>query len=117
MSELSEVVRGLARREGIESVVLASADGLPIDHAGSISAEPEALAALAATMAQHATRLGEAAGRGELTTAVMEYRNGLAVLALAGEGNCLILLAAADTNLGPLLYDLRRHRPALSSLL
>lgn len=117
MSELSEVVRGLARREGIESVVLASADGLPIDHAGTARVEPEALAALAATLAQQAARLGEAAGRGELTTAVVEYRDGLAVLALAGEGNCLVLLARADTNLGPLLYDLRRHRPALADLL
>ncbi|HEU4697958.1 MAG TPA: hypothetical protein VFS40_02170 [Gemmatimonadales bacterium] len=123
MSSLSDLVRGLALRDGVEAVVVASGDGLTIDQAtgaagGAAAAlDVEALAALTATLVQHAARLGEAAGRGALATAVLEHERGVALVAGAGTGVWLLLLVHADTNLGPLLYDLRRHRPALAALL
>lgn len=123
MSSLSDLVRGLALRDGVEAVVVASGDGLTIDQAtgtagGSTAAlDTEALAALTASLVQHAGRLGQAAARGALGTAVFEYEHGVALVAGAGGGVWLLLLVRADTNLGPLLYDLRRHRPALAALL
>ena len=48
---------------------------------------------------------------------MLEYTGGLLVLARVGDGEWLALLARPDADIGPLLYDLRQHRPAISSLL
>lgn len=121
MTGLSEVVRALAARDGVERVVVVSSDGLPVEQAGGEAAHPaadvEALAALAATLVQHAARLGQSAGRGELGTAVLEYDGGVVLASRANAGVWLLVLIRADVNLGPLLYDLRRHRPAIAALL
>ena len=41
MPSLGEVVRGLAARDGIEGVLMLSADGLPIEHAGAHRSSPK----------------------------------------------------------------------------
>ena len=117
MAGLGDVVRGLAAREGVEAVLVLSADGLPIEHASRGAFEPESLAALTATLCQYANRLGVGAGRGALRTAVLEYERGLLVVAQQSGGDGLAILAAPDANIGDLLYDLRQHRPALAELL
>jgi len=117
MTGLAALVHGLAGRSGVQAVLLLSHDGLPIHHAAAATLEPETVAALAATVGQHAGRLGQGADRGDLQTAVLEYTGGLLVLARVGDGEWLALLARPDADIGPLLYDLRQHRPAIASLL
>jgi predicted regulator of Ras-like GTPase activity (Roadblock/LC7/MglB family) len=117
MANLTELVRGLLEREGVEAVLVLSADGLPIDHAARPSFDAESLAALTATLVQYATRLGLGAGRGALRNAVIEYDRALLIVAHIGAGDCLAILASAESDVGPLLYDLRQHRPALAALL
>jgi len=115
MTSLGKVVRGLAARDGIEAVLVLSADGLPIEHAARQPFEAETLAALTATLAQYATRLGVGAGRGGFRTAVVEYERGLLVVAQIGTGDCLAILAEPEANVGEVLYDLRQHRSALTA--
>jgi predicted regulator of Ras-like GTPase activity (Roadblock/LC7/MglB family) len=117
MAGLSDVLRRLAARDGVQAAMLLSAEGLPIDHAASGAFEPETVAALAATLAQCAARLGEGAERGELRTAVLDYAGGLVVLARAGSQDWLAILARPEADVGPLLYDLRHDGPALAGLL
>jgi predicted regulator of Ras-like GTPase activity (Roadblock/LC7/MglB family) len=117
MTGLGELVRGLAARDGVQAVLLLSGDGLPIEHAAGTPVEAETIAALSATLGQHAARLGTGAGRGELRTAVLEYAGGLLVLARAGATDWLAVLTGPDADIGPLLYDLRHHSPALAALL
>jgi predicted regulator of Ras-like GTPase activity (Roadblock/LC7/MglB family) len=117
MIELGEVVHSLAARDGVSAVMLLSGDGLPIEHAARAAFDSETVAALAATLAQHAARLGHGAARGELATAVLEYADGLLVLSRAGTGDWLAVLATSDADVGPLLFDLRQHRTALATLL
>jgi uncharacterized protein len=117
MAVLSEVVRELAARYGVEAVLVISADGLPIEHASRGATDPDSVAALAATLVQYATRLGLGAARGALQTAVLEYDRGLMIIAQLGAGDSLAILATPQSNLGELLYDLRQHRPALAALL
>jgi uncharacterized protein len=117
MAGLNQVVRGLAEREGVEAVVLLSADGLPIEHSARAAFDPESLAALTATVVQYATRLGQGAARGDLRNAVLEYETGVLIISQIGAGDCLAILTAPGANIGPLLYDLRQHRPALTALL
>jgi uncharacterized protein len=117
MPSLTEVVRDLSARDGVEAVLVLSADGLPIEHASRGPFDPESLAALSATLVQYATRLGLGAGRGALRNVVIEYERGLLIVAQLGAGDCLGILAQPDADVGQLLYDLRQHRPALTALL
>jgi len=117
MMPLGEVVQSLAARDGVQAVLLLSGDGLPIEHSARAVFDSEAVAALEATLAQQAARLGAGAGRGELATAVLEFGGGLLILARAGTEDWLAVLAAPNADIGPLLYDLRQHRSALAPLL
>lgn len=117
MTELEQVVHRLAARDGVEAVLLLSADGLPIDHAARGAFDAETVAALAATLAQHARGLGQDAARGELLTAVLDFEGGLLVLARAGANDWLAVFARPDADVGPLLFDLRQHQSTLASLL
>ena len=117
MIELGEVVKSLAARDGVDAVLLLSGDGLQIEHAARIPFDAETVAALGATLAQHGARLGQGAARGQLTTAVLEYGDGLLVLSRAGSDDWLAILATSDADIGPLLFDLRQHRSALAALL
>jgi predicted regulator of Ras-like GTPase activity (Roadblock/LC7/MglB family) len=117
MSGLGEVIQRLAARDGVRAVLLLSGDGLPIEHAARGAFEPETVAALAATLAQHAGRLAAGASLGELGTGVLEFENGLLLVARVGSGDWLAILTSTETDIGPLLFDLRQHRPALAALL
>src|SRR3954452_14643354 len=117
MIELGEVVKSLAARDGVDAALLLSGDGLPIEHAARTPFDAETVAALGATLAQHAARLGHGAACGELGTAVLEFASGLLLLSRAGSGDWLAILATSDADIGPLLFDLRQHRAALAALL
>ena len=117
MSGLGEVVQRLAARDGVKAVLLLSGDGLPIEHSARGAFDPETVAALAATLAQYAGRLGTGAALGEMSTAVLEFEGGLLLLSRVGTGDWLAILAASEADIGPLLFDLRQHRPALVALL
>jgi predicted regulator of Ras-like GTPase activity (Roadblock/LC7/MglB family) len=117
MSGLGEVVQRLAARDGVRAVLLLSGDGLPIEHAARGAFEPETVAALAATLAQYAGRLGAGAALGEMSTAVLEFEKGVLLVSRVGTGDWLAILAASGADIGPLLFDLRQHRPALVALL
>jgi predicted regulator of Ras-like GTPase activity (Roadblock/LC7/MglB family) len=117
MTGLADVVRTMAERPDVAAAVLVSGDGLPIQHAGRRTLEPDAVAALAATSARHAGALAEAVALGTMETMVLECAGGLIVLTRLGSGDWLLVLPADGADLGDLLYDLRRHRPALASLL
>jgi predicted regulator of Ras-like GTPase activity (Roadblock/LC7/MglB family) len=116
MTGLAEVLRGLAARDGVQGALLLSGEGLPIDHAGT-GFEPETVAALAATLGQYAGQLGEGADRGDLRLAVLDFGRGPLVLARAGASDWLAILAWPESDIGPRLYDLRQHGPALAGLL
>ena len=117
MAGLGEVVRSLGTRDEVEAVLVLSADGLPIEHSSRVPFEPEAVAALTATLLQYATRLGLGAGRGAPRTSVIEFERGILIVAQLSSGDSLAVLAAPDADVGELLYDLRQHRPALAELL
>lgn len=117
MAGLRDVVRNLAARPDVDAVVVVSSDGLPIDHAGRTMVDPDAVAALAATFANGARRLGEAAECKDLTGTVVEFSDQLAILRPLGTEGHLFVLAARETNIGTLLFDLRRDAPELATLL
>src|SRR5712691_6843119 len=98
MSGLGVVVQRLAARDGVSAVLLLSGDGLPIEHAARGTFDPETVAALAATLAQYAGRLGAGASLGDLSTAVLEFEDGLLMVARVGTGDWLAILAASEAD-------------------
>jgi predicted regulator of Ras-like GTPase activity (Roadblock/LC7/MglB family) len=117
MAGLRDMVQSLAARPDVDAVVVLSSDGLPIDTAGRSLLDIEAVAALAATFANGARRLGQAAECTGLIATVLEFDDRLAIVRPLGTEGHLFLLAAPATNLGPLLLELRQQAPVLATIL
>lgn len=117
MPGLRDVVQDLAARIDVDAVVVLSSDGLPIDSAGREAVDVEAVSALAATFANGARRLGQAAECDGFAAGVLEFDGRLAILRPLGQEGHLFLLGARETNIGALLLELRQRSPELAVLL
>ena len=117
MATIRDVVEALSRRTGVDAVVVVGRDGLLIDSRTANGLDPEGVAALLPSVINQMAQLGDAGGRGEFGTAVLEFGRGLAVVAVLNADALLIVLVQPATNVGALLFDLRRHRSAIAGLL
>ena len=117
MATIRDVVDALGRRDGVEAVIILGNDGLPIASNVANGADPEVLAALVPNVVQATEQLGQHASRGTMTTTVIEYLSGLALVASLSSETKLLMLVRPRTNIGPLLYDLTRHRAEIAGLL
>jgi len=117
MAAIRDVVDALGRRDGVEAVIILGNDGLPIASHVSDGADPELLSALVPNVMQATEQLGHHARRGRLTMGVIEYDAGYAVVASLTAETSLLILVRPQTNVGPLLYDLTRHRAEIAGLL
>jgi len=117
MASIRDVVEALSRRTGVDAVVVVGRDGLPIDSRAANGVDTENVAALLPSVIKQMAQLGEAGGRGEFGTAVLEFQSGLAVASVLTADALLVVLVQPSTNVGGLLFDLRRHRSAIAGLL
>jgi predicted regulator of Ras-like GTPase activity (Roadblock/LC7/MglB family) len=117
MATIREVVEALRSRAGVDAVIVVGRDGLPIDSRTANGVDAENVAALLPAVINGLAQLGEAGGRGEFGTGVLEFGAGLAVVSVLNADALLVLLVRPSTNVGALLYDLRRHRSAIAGLL
>jgi predicted regulator of Ras-like GTPase activity (Roadblock/LC7/MglB family) len=117
MATIRDVVEALSRRSGVDAVVVVGRDGLPIDSRTANGVDADNVAALVPSVITGMTQLGQAAGRGEFGAGVLEFGSGLAVVTVLHSEALLVVLVQPSTNVGTLLYDLRRHRSAIAGLL
>jgi predicted regulator of Ras-like GTPase activity (Roadblock/LC7/MglB family) len=117
MPGIHDVVEALGRRDGVDAVIILGNDGLPIDSHVAPGTDPELLSALVPGVVQAGDQLGHHAHRGGLTAGVLEYDGGFAVVQTLAKDVRLLVLVKGQTNIGPLLYDLARHRPEIAGLL
>ncbi len=117
MPTIRDVVQALARREGVDAVIILGSDGLPIDSYTTDGLDPEVVAAHLPAVLQACDELGQNAQRGALAAGVLEYAGGFAVVSNLSSDAKLLVLLQPRANLGPLLYDLRRHRAEIAGLL
>jgi predicted regulator of Ras-like GTPase activity (Roadblock/LC7/MglB family) len=117
MPTIRDVVQTLSQREGVDAVIVQGRDGLTIDSKAENGVDVDGLAALVPSVVASCGRLGTAAGRGEVVTGVIEYAGGVAIVALLSSETLLAIFVQAGTNVGTLLYELRRHRAAIAGLL
>ena len=122
---LKQLVEAIVQHEGVEAVLVIGRDGLLVDgRSGSASVDLEALAAHLPRVLSAAAALGGAANgqspdgaRGELLSTVMEFEHGLALAAVLSADASLLVLLGRGANAGPLLYDLRRFRGRIASII
>lgn len=100
-------------RPVIRGAAVVSEDGLVVHEALGAGVDREAVAALAVTVRRHAAQLADAAAAGSLGSIVLELTGGSVVLAALDDRHTLVVLAAPDRDLGPLLFDIRDGRAAL----
>ena len=116
MPTIRDLVATLSRRQGVDAAVVLGRDGLLIDGQSIRSLDPEHLAAQVPPIVLSAVDLGLTARRGGLVQMVMSYDSGTVIVMALSDDASLLLLLSSEADLASLLYELRRHRSQLSTL-
>ncbi|HEX3928944.1 MAG TPA: roadblock/LC7 domain-containing protein [Gemmatimonadales bacterium] len=116
MQPLRSVLHAFAERPGVTGVVVVSDEGLVVESALPDGRDAEAIAAIASTAIRGLSALGNAAGLGPMTHLAADTDAGALVLQRLPSGATLLVIVAPDADLGTLLFDVRRHAPALVAL-
>jgi uncharacterized protein len=113
---LRDLVAVLRRREGVEAAVVLGGDGLVIAGDTDQGIDAEQLAAHLPAIVSAAEDFGAAAGRGALTTTLLEYSGGLALVSVLSRDALLVVVLRAGADVAPLILDVRRSRAGLAAL-
>jgi uncharacterized protein len=116
MPSIRDLVAAIRQREGVEAAIVLGRDGLLIDSQVVPRLDPEDLAARIPPIIAPSDDLGRAAERGELQTAVLEHRNGIAIISVLSAEAVLLVLVTPQANIGQLLFELRRNREHIAAL-
>lgn len=104
-------------RPDVSGGAIVSGDGLVIEASLDPGVDAEAVAALATTLTRHQEEIGSAAALGSTGPAVLDFDGGAALVSGLRDGASLILLTPPGSDLGEVLYFLRRQRGAIADLL
>ena len=116
MPTIRDLVGALRRRDGVDAAVVLGRDGLLIDSETASDVDAESVAALVPSIVAAADEFGAQSGRGALTTAILEHAHGVALVSVLSNDAILLVLAQPNANVGKLLFELRRHRQNIASL-
>ena len=116
MPTIRDLVRAIAERDGVAAAVVVGRDGLLIEAQTTNGVDTEHLAALAPPVISAAEALSSSANLGEAVTAILEFEGGAALLSALSRDTLLVVVVHQTANIGSLLYDLRRHRANMASL-
>lgn len=116
MPSIRDLVEAIRTRDGVDAAVILGRDGLLIDSQVGPGVDAEAIAARIPSIVTPSDELGAALDRGELTTAVLEYEQGHAIVSVMSAEAILVVLVQAGADLGQLLHELRRHRGSIAAL-
>ena len=116
MPSIRDLVAAIRQREGVDAALVLGRDGLLIDSQLGPGLDPDDIAARISAIIGPADELGAVTGRGELLTAVLEHRDGLAIVAVLSSEALLLVLVTPQANIGQLLFELRRNREHIAAL-
>lgn len=117
MPKLRDLLDRLAGRPEVEAVYVVGRDGLLIDEVGPDGAVGEAVAAMAPNLLQNARELGSAAQHESVSSAVVEYGNGAAIVTDVSRDVILVTFVRPGVPFGNLLYELRHNREQIGDLI
>lgn len=116
MPSIRDLVEAIRTRDGVDAAVILGRDGLLIDSQVAPGVDAEAIAARIPSIVAPADDVGGALGRGSLTTSVLEFERGFAVISVMSAEAILLVLVQRDADVGGLLHELRRHRESIAAL-
>jgi len=116
MPSIRDLVAAIRQREGVDAAVVLGRDGLLIDGRLLPGLDADVIAARIPAIISAADEFGGATSRGELVTAVLEHKQGIAVISALTPDAVLLVLVAAHANVGQLLLELRRNREHIAAL-
>lgn len=116
MPSIRDLVAAIRQREGVDAAIVLGRDGLLIDSQLAPGLDADDVAARIPAIIGPADELGVATGRGELLTAVLEHRDGLAIVSVLSTEALLLVLVSPRANIGQLLFELRRNREHIAAL-
>ncbi len=116
MPSIRDLVTAIRQREGVDAAVVLGRDGLVIDGQSVPDIDAEDLAAHIPAIIGAADELGLSVRRGSLVTAVLEYGAGLAIVSVLTTDVILVVFVRPNTNVGQLLFELRRNREQIAAL-
>lgn len=116
MPSIRDLIAAIRQREGVDAVIVSGRDGLVIDSSVGPGLDVDDLAARIPPIVNAADELGAASAGGELVTAVLEHRGRMAVISVLSAETCLLVLVASKSNIGQLLFELRRNRDQIAAL-
>ena len=116
MPTIRDLVAAIRQREGVEAAVVLGRDGLLIYSQAIPGVDAEHVAAHVPSIIGAADEFGQVAGRGALTTAVLEHPRGMALVAVLSPEAVLLVLVQPSANVGQLVLELRRNRQHIAAL-
>jgi predicted regulator of Ras-like GTPase activity (Roadblock/LC7/MglB family) len=116
MPSIRDLVAAISQREGVDATVVLGRDGIVID-SQSETLDADDLAARIPPIITPADDFGEAIGRGQLMTAVLEHPGGMTIVSVLSADAVLLVLVSPRANIGQLLYELRRNRDHIAALI
>ena len=116
MPTIRDLVAAIRQRDGVDAAVVLGRDGLLIDSQTVANLVPDEVAAHVPAIIGAADEFGAAAGRGAMVTAVLEHPKGLAIVSVLSAEAVLLVLLQPNANIGQLLFELRRNREHIASL-
>ena len=116
MPTIRDFVAAVRQRDGVEAAVVLGRDGLLIDGQSLPTLDAERIAAHIPPIIGAADELGAAATRGFLTTAILEHAQGIALISVLSPDAVLLVLLSPSANVGQLLFELRRNRQNIATL-
>ena len=116
MPSIRDLVAAIRQREGVDAAIVLGRDGLLIDSQLGPGLDADDVAARIPAIIGPADEFGAATNRGELLTAVLEHRHGLAIASVLSSEAILLVLVNPSANIGQLLFELRRNREHIAAL-
>lgn len=108
--EMDWLLEDLVQRvSGVDRAVLLSSDGLLMGRSQSLT-QPDAehLSAVASAFQSLARGTGKHFGGGDVHQTVVEMQRAFLMVTAAGKGACLAVMAAQDSDLGMIAYEVNR---------
>jgi hypothetical protein len=117
MPNIRDFTSALRQRPGVDAVLVLGRDGLLIEGFAAPGLNNEDLAARVPALVEEAEALGKATVQGALNTAILEHQKGYAIVASLADDTLLLILLRPSADLGGLLFDVRRYRGNIASLI
>ncbi len=117
LDEIKKLIDPIYRVTGVEGIVIATSDGLPLMSSLGDREQEEKVAALTAVLSEVGNRTSQELGKGEAEWITINTAEGAGILLVKLEDiGYMAILFNRDTKLGVLLYTVRDIRKRIQKL-